>query len=35
MSNREEDLLMAQDSYQNKIVEGITAGMDKFFKRGS
>lgn len=35
MSNREEDLLMAQDSYQNKIVEGITAGMDKFFKSGS
>ena len=32
MSNREEDLLMAQDSYQNKIVEGIVAGMEKFFQ---
>lgn len=33
MSNREEDLLMAQDSYQNQIVEGIVAGLDQFLSK--
>lgn len=32
MSNREEDLLMAQESYQDKIVEGIVAGIGQFFQ---
>jgi len=31
MSNREEDLLMAQESYQDMIVEGIVNGMNQYF----
>lgn len=34
MSNKNEDLLLAKDDYQNKIVLGIANGIDKFFEVG-
>lgn len=33
LSNPEEDRLMASDDYQNKMVQGIANGLDKFFGR--
>lgn len=30
MTNPEEDMLMAQDSYQNKLTEGMADGIDRF-----
>ena len=32
MSNTEEDALMATDDYQNKMVNGIIAGLEKYFR---
>lgn len=32
MTNPEEDVLLSQDDYQNKIAEGIANGLDAFFK---
>ena len=31
MSNPDEDLLMADDGYQNRMAEGIANGIDAFF----
>ena len=31
MSNRSEDLMMASESYQKKMVKGISDGIDAFF----
>lgn len=32
MTNKEEDYAMQTDEYQDKIVEGIANGIDKFLK---
>ena len=32
MSNQETDLLLQTDDYQNKIVDGIVSGINKYFK---
>lgn len=32
MSNPKEDTLMSSDYYQNKLVQGIANGMDKYFE---
>ncbi len=33
MTNPEVDKLLAQDSYREKIAEGIAKGIDKYYKR--
>lgn len=33
ISNVKEDILLSQDSYQNKIVQGIADGLDDFFNK--
>ena len=33
MSNPDEDILMSKDSYRDKIVNGITNGIEKYLNK--